>query len=103
MSNLRPIDRQAGQAGRAGKRARKAARAPDSPLSPLERAHQHLRKSAAIRPKNHILNNASAEGTYDGANLRTFVRPGALDAFALPSRVGNRLHYPGGRVEAYPS
>jgi len=27
-------------------------------------------------------------------------RDGALDAYALPSRVGGRLYYPDGRVEA---
>lgn len=37
-------------------------------------------------------------GTYDAAELAT-VRPGADDFLALPSRVGDRLHYRDGRVE----
>ena len=32
-------------------------------------------------------------GTYDGAELRPYVgRPGAMDAFAKPSRMGDSLH-----------
>lgn len=40
-------------------------------------------------------------GIYDGAELRRNVAidPARLEAFKLPSRVGNRLHYPDGRVE----
>ncbi|MBP3980833.1 hypothetical protein J8G26_08845 [Acidovorax sp. JG5] len=47
------------------------------------------------------ISNASSRGTYDGKELQR--NPGISDArltaFALPSRVGGRLHYPGGRVE----
>ncbi len=39
-------------------------------------------------------------GTYNGAELRPSVtRPGAMDAFALPSRVGQRLFFRSGAVE----
>lgn len=42
----------------------------------------------------------STRGLYTGAELRPFdARPGAMDAFALPSRMGSRLHYRDGRVE----
>ena len=47
------------------------------------------------------ISNASSGGTYAGKELHR--NPGIPDArfkaFALPSRVGGRLHYPGGRVE----
>lgn len=40
-------------------------------------------------------------GHYDGAELRPYNgRPGAMDAFAMPSRMGGRLYYRDGRVEA---
>jgi hypothetical protein len=45
--------------------------------------------------------NASSVGTYDGADLRQI--PGLPESrqawFSMPSRIGNRLHYPDGRVE----
>lgn len=38
-------------------------------------------------------------GHYDGAELRPYTgRPGAMDCFALPSRMGNRLIYPHSRL-----
>lgn len=38
--------------------------------------------------------------TYEGVELRPFNgRPGAMDAFAHPSRMGNRLYYRDGHVE----
>lgn len=36
---------------------------------------------------------------YVGTELHAYTgRPGAMDAYALPSRVGTRLHFPDGRV-----
>jgi hypothetical protein len=45
--------------------------------------------------------NALSVGTYNGADLRPLpgLHPSRLEAFSLPSRIGNRLHYPDGRVE----
>ncbi len=38
---------------------------------------------------------------YDGAELRPYEgRPGALHAYALPSRAGQRLYWPDGRITA---
>lgn len=58
-------------------------------------ADDRRRATGARRP----VTNASSTRRYDGAELRAHVRPGALDAFALPSRMGQRLHYRDGRVE----
>lgn len=45
--------------------------------------------------------NSNQTQTYDGQELRTNpgIPPERMLAYSLPSRVGNRLHYPGGRVE----
>jgi hypothetical protein len=41
----------------------------------------------------------TTRGLYTGAELQPYDgRPGAMDAFALPSRMGNRLHYRSGEV-----
>jgi len=41
------------------------------------------------------------KGDYDGAELRRApgVLPGRFRAFSLPSRMGNNLYYPDGRIE----
>ena len=45
--------------------------------------------------------NSNAKGTYSGAELQPFSgRPGAMDAYALPSLVGGRRVPRDGRVEA---
>ena len=45
--------------------------------------------------------NSNAKGTYAGAELQPFSgRPGAMDAYALPSLVGGRRVPRDGRVEA---
>ncbi len=38
--------------------------------------------------------NSTTRSHYDGADLRAHVRPGALDAFHLPSLHGGRRVYP---------
>lgn len=49
------------------------------------------------RKKNHA--ELFERPEYDGAELGfTCQRQGAYDAFMLPSRIGNELHYPNGRV-----
>ena len=42
-------------------------------------------------------NRNGTAGTAD--HLPTVYRPGALDALQCPSRMGDMLHYPDGRVE----
>ena len=45
--------------------------------------------------------NGNAKGTYAGAELQPFAgRPGAMDAYALPSRTFDKRRYRDGRVEA---
>ncbi|THJ36197.1 hypothetical protein E8K88_02735 [Lampropedia aestuarii] len=41
---------------------------------------------------------------YQGVELRLNpgIDPERLRAFTLPSRVGDQLHYPDGRIEAFP-
>jgi hypothetical protein len=40
-------------------------------------------------------------GDYDGKELGPSTdRPGAMDAYKLPSRIGETRHYPGGKKEA---
>ena len=47
-----------------------------------EKTVQSSTQLGAVKPRDHC-----AKDTYDGAELRAFTgRPGAMDAFALPSR-----------------
>ena len=42
-------------------------------------------------------------GGYDGKELGPSTsRPGAMDAYKLPSRIGQSLHYPGGKKRLAP-
>ncbi|MDD0817181.1 hypothetical protein PSQ39_21280 [Curvibacter sp. HBC28] len=51
-------------------------------------------KAAEVQVKHYL------PTVYQGQELRPYQgRPGAMDAFALPSRMGQRLHYRDGRVE----
>ena len=77
-----------------------------TPPSPAEIAAETLRRARqlgaqrTLRQTQQRISTASARGTYSGAEMRPFAgRPGAMDAFALPSRMGQRLHYRDGRVE----
>ena len=69
--------------------------------SPIERAADHLRRvreRSAARQANVPISNASNTQPYDDAELRPFSgRTGAMDAYALPSRMGERLVYPRGQ------
>lgn len=59
---------------------------------------------AATRRKRNTadrISNGNMTGSYDGVELgHTCLRHGAYDAFLLPSRMGNSLHFPNGRVTA---
>jgi len=46
------------------------------------------------------LAHRTPRGQYDGAELKPFAgRPGAMDCFQLPSRMGSRLYFRDGTVE----
>lgn len=78
--------------------------------SPHRRAGIHLTPAdyARIHRESHVdragvetpICNASSRGRYDGADLRPTagVPSGRMAAFHLPSRVGDRLRFPDGRV-----
>ena len=50
------------------------------------------------RKSSKPVRNSTSSDIYTAPELRAHVRPGALDASALSSRVGKRLFYPDGRV-----
>jgi hypothetical protein len=55
------------------------------------------------RARTRGIHNASASGDYLGEQLQRNpgIRPERFVAFTLPSRVGNRLHWPDGRVTPF--
>lgn len=60
---------------------------------------RRLLRDKVATPNRTRISNTTATDPYDFAELRPFDRRrGALDAFALPSRMGSRLHYPDGRI-----
>jgi hypothetical protein len=61
------------------------------------KAMRHLVQEA--RKRNAKTHSYAAPKGYDGTELKPYVgRPDATDALILPSRTGNRLRYPDGRV-----
>ena len=61
--------------------------------TPARKTSRAKRQVRDLPVKNH-----TTTATYNGAELRATVRPGSQLAFTLPSRVGNRLHFPDGRM-----
>lgn len=61
------------------------------------RGAPHLRQEKARRAE--VVRNAA---TYHGTETtEPSIRPGSMDAFALPSRIGDRLYWPDGRVTRF--
>lgn len=65
---------------------------------------RRLDQAAMFAPRSHKgppqRSYTPGESSYQGTELEPYAgRPGAMDACALPSRMGNRLHYRDGRVE----
>lgn len=51
--------------------------------------------SRAVVTPSVTVTNATSRGAYSGAELKPYQgRPGAMDAFRLPSRIGSRLVEP---------
>jgi len=78
------------------------------PRKPRERpdphAHLQLRRKEAARPAARSAyapprhQRYVAIALYRASEYQPSTRPGAMDAFALPSRMGDSLHYRDGRV-----
>lgn len=59
------------------------------------------KRQAPLVVREAPVRNSNAKGTYAGAELQPFSgRPGAMDAYALPSRTFDKREYRDGRVEA---
>ncbi len=58
-------------------------------------------KSGTVRvPVARPVNTDIFSGTYDGKEMRPYEgRPGANNALAIPSRMGNSLHYRDGSTD----
>ena len=64
---------------------------------PLDK-HAGTAPTRAKAPKDTPVTNSGQREHYTGAELAPYSgRPGAMDAFALPSRMGNSLHWRDGR------
>lgn len=64
------------------------------PASPSELIRMRQRERLAAPDAPARISNSTTRGAYDGAELKAHVRPGALDAFSLPSLQGGRRVYP---------
>lgn len=63
----------------------------------MKQTRQGINRIPMARPINTEVMKAP---TYDGKEMQPYQgRPGANDALALPSRMGDRLHYRDGRTE----
>jgi hypothetical protein len=66
------------------------------PATPLETLRAEARVRASARHRQVEL--ASMDAPYSAREYHPSNRPGAMDAFALPSRMGDTLRYRDGRV-----
>lgn len=63
----------------------------------MKNALQGINRNPMAKPINTQVMTAPV---YDGKEMQPYQgRPGANDALALPSRMGDRLHYRDGRTE----
>lgn len=67
----------------------------------IGKPHVAHKRHAPLVVREAPVRNSNAKGTYAGAELQPFSgRPGAMDAYALPSRTFDKREYRDGRVEA---
>lgn len=58
------------------------------------------KQTAPVNHENSFICNGTAKGNYNGSELQPFSgRPGAMDAYTLPSRTFNERKYRDGRTE----
>lgn len=71
-------------------------------LETVRRAEQYARRRPGRRASTPVTATPAAKDEPNGypcPELRPFTgRPGAMQAFALPSRVNHRLYHPDGRI-----
>lgn len=79
---------------------RKKRETPDTPaVDAVNRALRHrIREQAQITHERRGARALKESRTYQSTEYGESSRPGAMQAFALPSRFGDRLHYRDGRA-----
>lgn len=81
------------------KKARDKLSKADAPAAPRTQLRSATPTPASTPTRQDVpIRRSSAPGHYTARECAASNRPGAMDAFTLPSRVGSRLHYRGGRT-----